>query len=77
MLTAKYLIISFSTCQQYGLIDTFFFQCVFEVDKEKGLTLIELAEGVKVEDILVSTGCEFNVSPNLKRMGDITEAMNE
>lgn len=59
------------------LIDTFFFQCVFEVDKEKGLTLIELAEGVKVEDILVSTGCEFNVSPNLKRMGDITEAMNE
>lgn len=55
----------------------FFFQCVFEVDKEKGLTLTELAEGVKVEDILVSTGCEFNVSPNIKRMGDITEVMNE
>ncbi|XP_045446175.1 succinyl-CoA:3-ketoacid coenzyme A transferase 1, mitochondrial [Melitaea cinxia] len=52
-------------------------KCVFEVDKEKGLTLTELAEGVKVEDILVSTGCEFNVSPNIKRMGDITEVMNE
>ncbi|XP_050343118.1 succinyl-CoA:3-ketoacid coenzyme A transferase 1, mitochondrial [Nymphalis io] len=54
-------------------------KCVFEVDKEKGLTLTELAEGVKVEDILVSTGCEFNVAPNVKKMGDITqiEATNE
>ncbi|XP_063839626.1 succinyl-CoA:3-ketoacid coenzyme A transferase 1, mitochondrial [Ostrinia nubilalis] len=48
-------------------------KCVFEVDKEKGLILTELADGVTVEDILVSTGCEFNVSPDLKKMGDITE----
>ncbi|CAB3242947.1 unnamed protein product [Arctia plantaginis] len=48
-------------------------KCVFEVDKEKGLTLTELADGVTVEDIVVSTGCEFNVSPQLKKMGDVTK----
>ncbi|GLV34169.1 Succinyl-CoA:3-ketoacid CoA transferase [Carabus blaptoides fortunei] len=42
---------------------------VFEVDKEKGLTLIEIAEGLGVEDIIASTGCEFAVSDNLKPMG--------
>ncbi|KAG6446432.1 succinyl-CoA:3-ketoacid coenzyme A transferase 1, mitochondrial [Manduca sexta] len=47
-------------------------KCVFEIDKEKGLTLTELAEGVKVEDIIVSVGCEFSVSPKLKVMGDVT-----
>lgn len=49
------------------------FQCVFEVDKEKGLTLIEMAEGVTIEDIVVSTGCEFAVAPKLKKMGDVTQ----
>lgn len=48
-------------------------KCVFEVDKENGLTLTELADGVKVEDIVVSTGSEFNVSPKLKKMGDVTK----
>ncbi|XP_045513495.1 succinyl-CoA:3-ketoacid coenzyme A transferase 1, mitochondrial [Pieris brassicae] len=48
-------------------------KCVMEVDKEKGLILTELAEGVKVEDIVASVGCEFNVSTNLKKMGDITQ----
>ncbi|CAH0627067.1 unnamed protein product [Chrysodeixis includens] len=48
-------------------------KCVFEVDKEKGLTLTELADGVTVEDVLVSTGCEFNVAPKIKKMGDITK----
>ena len=36
-------------------------KCVFEVNKEEGLTLIELAEGVELIDILNSTGCEFKV----------------
>ncbi|KAL1464443.1 hypothetical protein WDU94_004092 [Cyamophila willieti] len=47
-------------------------KCVFEVDKEKGLTLIELAEGVEVPEIIVSTGCDFAVSPDLKPMGQVS-----
>lgn len=43
-------------------------KCVFEVDKEKGLTLIEVAEGVKVEEILQSTGASFSVAEVLKPM---------
>ncbi|XP_026470349.1 succinyl-CoA:3-ketoacid-coenzyme A transferase, mitochondrial [Ctenocephalides felis] len=48
---------------------------VFEVDAEKGLTLIEIAEGVKVEDIVVATGCEFEVSPDLKPMGQVEDVL--
>ena len=33
-----------------------------EVNKEEGLTLIEVAEGVDIPDILNSTGCEFKVN---------------
>ncbi|XP_073951509.1 succinyl-CoA:3-ketoacid CoA transferase [Choristoneura fumiferana] len=47
-------------------------KCVFEVDKENGLTLTELADGTTIEDVLVSTGCEFHVSKDLKKMGDVT-----
>ena len=36
-------------------------KCVFEVNKEDGLTLIEIAEGVDMADIVSSTGCEFKV----------------
>lgn len=43
-------------------------KCVFEVNKETGLTLIEIAEGVQIPEILNSTGCEFAVSENLKLM---------
>lgn len=43
-------------------------KCVFEVNKEEGLTLIEIAEGVEIADILSSTGCEFKISENLKPM---------
>lgn len=43
-------------------------KCVFEVNKEEGLTLIEIAEGVEIPDILNSTGCEFKISENLKPM---------
>lgn len=43
-------------------------KCVFEVNKETGLTLVELAPGVQIPDILNSTGCEFTISENLKPM---------
>lgn len=39
---------------------------VFDVDREKGgLTLIELAEGVKVEEVQEKTGCEFKVAATI------------
>lgn len=44
---------------------------VFKVDKEKGLTLIEIAEDHSVEDVISSTGCDFEVSPDLKPMQQI------
>ena len=39
-----------------------FLQCVFEVDKDKGLRLTEISEGVSVDDVKASTGCPFEVS---------------
>lgn len=44
---------------------------VFEVDKEKGLMLTEIAEEVTMEEMINSTGCTFEVSPNLKTMGQV------
>lgn len=44
---------------------------VFEVDKETGLTLVEIAEGVEIQDIVNITACQFRVSENLKPMGQI------
>eukprot|EP00730_Choanoeca_flexa_P003382 TRINITY_DN11390_c0_g2_i1.p1 TRINITY_DN11390_c0_g2~~TRINITY_DN11390_c0_g2_i1.p1 ORF type:complete len:514 (+),score=158.45 TRINITY_DN11390_c0_g2_i1:71-1612(+) len=41
---------------------------VFDVDVKKGLTLVEHAEGVSVDDIKASTGAPFTVSDNLKPM---------
>lgn len=38
---------------------------VFEVNKKEGLTLIEKAAGVSVEDIISKTEAPFKVSPNL------------
>ncbi|XP_064607516.1 succinyl-CoA:3-ketoacid coenzyme A transferase 1, mitochondrial-like [Liolophura sinensis] len=46
-------------------------KCVFNVDSENGLTLSELAEGVTVEEVIESTGCEFEVSKDLKPMGSV------
>ena len=40
----------------------FLLQCVFEVDKDKGLRLTEISEGVSVDDVKASTGCPFEVS---------------
>ena len=36
-------------------------KCVFEINKAEGLTLIELAEGIQLQEILDTTGCEFKV----------------
>uniref|UniRef100_A0A8C0B9G6 3-oxoacid CoA-transferase n=1 Tax=Buteo japonicus TaxID=224669 RepID=A0A8C0B9G6_9AVES len=37
-------------------------KAVFDVDKKKGLTLVEIWEGLTVDDIKKSTGCDFTVS---------------
>jgi 3-oxoacid CoA-transferase len=44
---------------------------VFNVDSEKGLTLIEKAEDVSIEDIVQTTGCVFNVAEDLKPMQQV------
>ena len=36
-------------------------QGVFDVDNERGLTLIEVADGVSIQDVVENTGCEFEV----------------
>jgi len=43
-------------------------KAVFTVDNEAGLTLIEIADGVTMEDIASSTGCEFKLADNVKPM---------
>jgi acyl CoA:acetate/3-ketoacid CoA transferase beta subunit len=34
---------------------------VFDVNSENGLELLEIAEGVGMEDVKASTGCSFKV----------------
>lgn len=46
-------------------------KCVFEVCEKKGLTLVEIADGLKVDDITSSTACPFEVSPSLKPMQQV------
>lgn len=42
---------------------------VFNVDRANGeLELIEIAEGVTLEEVRSKTGCEFKVSDNLGQM---------
>lgn len=41
---------------------------MFNVDKDEGLTLIEIAEDVTIEDLLTSTGCDFQVAPDVKKL---------
>jgi 3-oxoacid CoA-transferase len=41
--------------------------CVFSVEKGKGITLIELHDGVTLDDVKAKTGCAFAVSPSLKQ----------
>ena len=40
--------------------------CVFEVNKGKGLVLIELNDGVSLDEVMAKTGCEFTVAAALK-----------
>nr|WP_225561670.1 3-oxoacid CoA-transferase subunit B [Rhodanobacter sp. DHB23] len=40
---------------------------VFEVEKGRGLTLIELQDGVTLDEVKAKTGCAFAVSPSLKQ----------
>ncbi|XP_074640567.1 succinyl-CoA:3-ketoacid coenzyme A transferase 1, mitochondrial-like [Tubulanus polymorphus] len=44
---------------------------VFDVDPENGLTLVEIADGVEIQEIVETTGCVFEVSPDLKPMGQV------
>ncbi|KAI0224557.1 Succinyl-CoA:3-ketoacid coenzyme A transferase 1, mitochondrial [Lamellibrachia satsuma] len=44
---------------------------VFNVDHNRGLTLTELAEDVTIDEIRQATGCDFEVSPDLKPMGQV------
>ncbi|XP_069740159.1 succinyl-CoA:3-ketoacid coenzyme A transferase 1, mitochondrial-like isoform X1 [Narcine bancroftii] len=46
-------------------------KAVFDVCKHKGLTLIEVCEGVSVDEIRVCTGCDFIVSPDLRPMSQM------
>merc|ERR1712141_794360 len=41
---------------------------VFEIDKEKGMTLTEIGEGFSVEDVKAATGCHLNISETLQNM---------
>ena len=43
-------------------------QCVFDVDFTDGLTLIEMAEGVTVNEIKAKTEAPFNVADDVKPM---------
>ncbi|KAL4236194.1 Succinyl-CoA:3-ketoacid coenzyme A transferase 1 [Mactra antiquata] len=45
-------------------------KCVFVVEEERGLVLTELAEGATIEDIIDSTGCEFECADEIKVMGE-------
>ena len=40
--------------------------CVFAVAKGEGLTLIELHDGVTLDEVRAKTGCAFSVSPTLQ-----------
>lgn len=43
-------------------------QCVFDVDFTNGLTLIELADGVTVDEVKAKTEAPFIVADDVKPM---------
>ena len=43
-------------------------QCVFDVDFTDGLTLIEVADGVTVDEVQSKTGADFKVADEIKPM---------
>ncbi|KAK7100759.1 succinyl-CoA:3-ketoacid coenzyme A transferase 1, mitochondrial-like [Littorina saxatilis] len=46
-------------------------KAVFDIDKKKGMTLIEIADGETLESLQKSTDCEFIVSPDLRPMQQV------
>ena len=55
---------------RYRVVDMIITEkCVFSVDHQYGLTLIEIAENVKISELTKITDCEFKVSEDLKAMG--------
>ncbi|KAL7014049.1 hypothetical protein ACKWTF_015713 [Chironomus riparius] len=46
-------------------------KAVFNVDREKGLTLIELAEDITLEQLTAATDAEFSIAEDLKPMQQI------
>lgn len=55
-----------------GVVDLIITEkCVFEVNPEKGLTLVEIADGFTADDIIKCTGCPFQVSDSLKPMAQV------
>ncbi|XP_059162893.1 succinyl-CoA:3-ketoacid coenzyme A transferase 1, mitochondrial-like [Physella acuta] len=44
---------------------------VFNVSNKRGLTLIEIAEDVEMDDLKAKTGCDFKVSSDLKPMQSV------
>uniref|UniRef100_A0A914UNS2 Succinyl-CoA:3-ketoacid-coenzyme A transferase n=1 Tax=Plectus sambesii TaxID=2011161 RepID=A0A914UNS2_9BILA len=53
-----------------NVVDTIITEmAVFKVDREKGLTLMEVRSDLTIENIIDATGCQFEVSPDLKAMG--------
>lgn len=49
---------------------------MFDVDSKKGLTLIELWEGLTVDDIKKSTGCDFAVSVSVNKSSHLSYIMS-
>lgn len=49
--------------------------CVFDVDLEglTGLTLVEIAPGISVDDVKNATACDFKVAPDLPLMDDVLD----
>lgn len=41
---------------------------VFDFDREGGMTLVEIAPGVTVDEVVANTGCDFLVADDLKEM---------
>jgi 3-oxoacid CoA-transferase len=44
---------------------------VFKIDKGQGLILTEIADGVKIDEIMKKTGCDFKIAEDLKPMGQV------
>lgn len=61
-LSIKILVTSACSCSKFKLqLFPSIIQGVFEVDPENGLTLTEKADDVELEEIILKTGCEFEV----------------